>query len=297
MDYNSQNQAIHVDISPNKFEWENITMKVGKLEIILRRTDTHPSPLSLPFETFTTLIERFADSKVELTMKIDSALRAETILTEEFRRANIEAYQASDDVSQTFYAYLIGMGIAITGITALAGVIQNNSGSYKLLLEIIATILLILVTFISYAFRRRFSELDKIYRTSTKKMQEIKQFYVEQLEQQMPDLKKAIQEQPQKNNTQGIPLYIESVIWVFASFSFGGAIWSALAGPIPYAIQSIFPVLTSALTSPIFNIITGIVSTLTTLASLLVAFKNVSQIREIFETRPRTRKINTNTRR
>jgi hypothetical protein len=115
----------------------------------------------------------------------DVTLKAESILLEEFESAGVAAYQARDNMAGLLNLYMVAAAALATG----AGVLANayNPGN-KLTVTLAQVLLLAVGALLSGAFFARLLDLGHDYRESLIAMNLIKEFYIERLSPQLPEL-------------------------------------------------------------------------------------------------------------
>ena len=116
----------------------------------------------------------------------DTTLNIENLLIEEFKYAGSTAYQALEDRARIVNLYYILLGILVTGLSAIYQ-ISGSAHSYSQLLVIIVLLVVsgLSVTFFINIIRLRQSFLESIIA-----MNVIKDFYIQQFQQQMPNIDK-----------------------------------------------------------------------------------------------------------
>lgn len=118
----------------------------------------------------------------------ETALRAESILLEEFDNAGVAAYQARQDSANLFNLYLLAAGALATGFGVLGSSYNESNKSTVVLVEVL---LLGIAAVLSFAFFARNLDLGREYRESLIAMNLIKEFYIANLAPRMPQLERA----------------------------------------------------------------------------------------------------------
>lgn len=143
-------------------------------------------PGNMPFQ------RRMADSGVSTDDAPDPqmvhALNAENILMQEFNHANVTAYQTKDERAHVFNTYLVQMGVLFTGLVTLETIYANHP------LNVLAVSALIVGVFagvVSVAYFARVFALGSTLQDSLIAMNLIKEFYIQQLKREMPQLEQA----------------------------------------------------------------------------------------------------------
>lgn len=120
---------------------------------------------------------------------VETTLKAESMLLEEFNAASVAAYQAKEDSAGLVNLYLLSAGALATGL----GVIVNAyTPSSRVSLELLQTLVLAIGGILSFAFFARFLDLARDYRVSVETMASVRDYYVERLRQQLPDISRAL---------------------------------------------------------------------------------------------------------
>lgn len=115
----------------------------------------------------------------------DATLKAENILLEEFNHASVVAYQAKDELTNLYNLYLITVGVLATGLGVLANTYNSKNAITVMLVEVIVLSIASILSFALYV--RRF-DIAREYRDSVLTMNRIKDYYIQRLASQMPDL-------------------------------------------------------------------------------------------------------------
>lgn len=115
----------------------------------------------------------------------DPTLKAENILLEEFNHASVVAYQAKDELTNLYNLYLITVGVLATGLGVLANTYNSKNAITVLLVEVI---ILSIASILSFALYVRRFDIAREYRESLLTMNRIKDYYIQRLASQMPDL-------------------------------------------------------------------------------------------------------------
>jgi hypothetical protein len=163
------------------------------------------------------------------TPQTPNTLHAESVLMQEFNYANVTAYQAKEERSSVFNVYLIQLGIAISGLVTLETiyVIHPLIG-----LTVVGIIVGTLSAVESLVYFARLFALGRVFQDSTIAMNLIKEFYIQQLKRQMPQLEQAfhwrlvdtdVMEQPVK-----LPFVMSFTVALSGSLSFAFAVYLSL---------------------------------------------------------------------
>lgn len=116
------------------------------------------------------------------------ALHAENILMQEFNHANVTVYQAKEERARVFNTYLVQMGVLFTGLVTLETIYASHP------LNVLAVTALVGGVFggvESVAYFARVFALGSTLRDSLIAMNLIKEFYIQQLKREMPQLAQA----------------------------------------------------------------------------------------------------------
>ena len=182
-------------------------------------------PLNIPFQQPVPSVQELAGSGREAR---GSDLKAESILLEEFGYAGVSAYQARQDSAALINLYLLATGALATGL----GVMVNAySGVDRPTVSIIAIAALTIFALFSFAFFARFLALEQEYREGMLAMGVIKEFYIQRLRHEAPDIELAFHWRLRKRPrgvtlASGVPL-IAWTVALLSGLSVAGAIGEA----------------------------------------------------------------------
>ncbi len=115
----------------------------------------------------------------------DVTLKAESILLEEFESASVTGYQAKDNMAGLLNLYMVAAAALATGSGVLASAYNPSN---KLTITLVQVLLLAVGAFLSLAFFIRLLDLGHEYRESLIAMNLVKEFYIERLSSQLPEL-------------------------------------------------------------------------------------------------------------
>jgi len=118
--------------------------------------------------------------------KINATLNIENLLIEEYKYAGSTAYQALEDRARVINLYYILLGIVATGFS----VIYQFSGASHPYSQVLVIILLLIVSGLSISFFINIIRLRQSFLESIITMNVIKEFYIQQFQQQMPSIEK-----------------------------------------------------------------------------------------------------------
>jgi hypothetical protein len=119
--------------------------------------------------------------------KLDVSLRVENILLKEFDYAGLSAYQVYENRERIFNFYFTLMGALLSGLGALYQISVNSHTDWRPL----ATALLVAGGLLSAIFYVRLIHLRQDLRDSVITTYVIKEFYIQQFVEEIPDLEQA----------------------------------------------------------------------------------------------------------
>lgn len=153
---------------------------------------------------------------------IDSTLKAESILLEEFNAASVSAYQAKESGQTLFNLYLLSAGALATGL----GVIVNAySPTARLSLDLLQTVILCIAGILSFALFAKFLEQRQEYADGVRTMETIRELYVHRLHAHLPEIEAALRSRwkggmPARSSADAI---ISGAMALLGSLCFAGA--------------------------------------------------------------------------
>ena len=167
---------------------------------------------------------------------MDTTLKAESILLEEFKQASVTANQIKVEVASLFNIYLIAGSIVASSILALGTLFATNyiyftaegrvviggAHYYTLILSII----LLLCGTISITFFARFVHLNQEYLESISIMNEINEFYIQRLKQELPNIEQVLHRVQPSRNHKSVPYVIRYTVSLAGSLCLGYAFFS-----------------------------------------------------------------------
>ncbi|HXZ04752.1 MAG TPA: hypothetical protein VEH81_07950, partial [Ktedonobacteraceae bacterium] len=143
---------------------------------------------NMPFERSTSFQNTDPTGKANGSNNtIDTSLKIENMLLEEFNYVSVTAYQAMEDRARISSFYYLLLGVLASG---LAAVYQFSGGTRNIPLPLVA-LLLIIGALISISFFVTLIRLRQAYKESLLTMNVIKEFYIDQFKQQMPAIEQA----------------------------------------------------------------------------------------------------------
>jgi len=157
-----------------------------------------------------------------------TALKAESILIEEFNYAGAVAYQAREDSANLINVYLLATGAMATGLGVMASVYSTTT---RVTIGFIGVAALIIFALFSFAFFARFLSLEEEYRDGALAMGLIREFYIYALRESMPEIELAFQwrlrRRPRGATLAGGSPLVAWVIALLSGLSVAGAIGEA----------------------------------------------------------------------
>lgn len=120
---------------------------------------------------------------------LDTTIKADSILTQEFMHASGSAHQLRDHSNSLFNFFLISAGALSTGLGVIVNIYKNGSGTPTL--EFIQVLLLAAGALLAFVIFIRFIQLSQEYRENLLTMNLIKEFYITHLRREMPEVDRA----------------------------------------------------------------------------------------------------------
>src|SRR5947209_4402014 len=142
-------------------------------------------PMNMPFPRSANY--RTTRPEVKPDDKLNGALNIENMLLEEFNYASLTAYQAMEDRTRMFNLYLLLVGVLASGL----GAVYQFGGSASTYTRPLAIILLLIAGIAGIAFLVKLIRLRQAWRESVICMNVIKEFYIGQFRQQIPQIERA----------------------------------------------------------------------------------------------------------
>ncbi|HZC07111.1 MAG TPA: hypothetical protein VE338_15860 [Ktedonobacterales bacterium] len=182
-------------------------------------------PLNIPFQQPAPFI---TSGESAVGQAAGQELKAESILLEEFGYAGVSAYQARQDSAALINLYLLATGALATGL----GVMVNAyGGANRPTIGMIAIAALSIFAIFSFAFFARFLALEQEYRESVLAMSVIKEFYIQRLRRDAPEIELAFHWRLRKRPrgatlAGGVPL-IAWTVALLSGLSIAGAVGEA----------------------------------------------------------------------
>lgn len=120
---------------------------------------------------------------------LDSTLKVDSILTQEFMHASGSAHQLRDHSNTLFNFFLLASGALSTGLGVIVNIHKNGGASATL--EFLQVLLLSAGAVLAFVIFIRFFKLAKEYRQSLITLNLIRQFYIAHLRREMPEIDRA----------------------------------------------------------------------------------------------------------
>jgi hypothetical protein len=183
-----------------------------------------PAPPAPPARSSTRPLRAgISDAELPARVQADTLLKAESILLEEFKHASTSAHDALQGHSNLFYVYILGVGALVTFAGALFGLYSATQNYVLLTLSI--TVAGLLGGAVSFAFYVKSLDLRREYREHLDTMAAIRDFYIRELETEMPHVRQAfrVHRPDAAGSPPGGTLALEGAIALLGSFFFGEA--------------------------------------------------------------------------
>lgn len=168
--------------------------------------------------------------------RLDSGLKIENMLLEEYNYAATTAYQAMEDRARMFNMYLLVVGI----LGSAFGAVYPLGGVTRAIIQPIAAIVLFAAGVAGIAFFVLLIRLRQAFRQSLITMTVIKEFYIREFQQQMPAIVHAFRWRlkgiPAGERAGSATFIVCHVVGFIAALCFAGCIFMAnelLAGVFP----------------------------------------------------------------
>ena len=198
-------------------------------------------PTNMPFPRSASFRVK-GDAGPHSASNLNATLNIENILLEEFNYAGVTAYQAIEDrarVSSLYYLLLGALASALLAIYQLGG----NTHTYS---QPLVVALFVLAGVLSVTFYEKIIRLRQAYRESLICMNVIKEFYIEQFQQQMPQIENAFRWRlktiPPGERIGSVTFATSALIGLMGSLCFAGAVLvgiqpGIIAGPTAYGLR------------------------------------------------------------
>ncbi len=191
-----------------------------------------PHPLHAPY--------RGSESASAAGDKLDATLKLENMLLEEFKYAGLTAYQAMEDRTRMFNLYLLLVGVLASGL----GAVYQFGGSANTYTRPLAIALLLIAGIVGIAFSVKLIRLRQVWRESVICMNVIKEFYIQQFRQQMPQIEHAFRWRlktiPAGERSGSTTFVVYSTVALLESVCFAGAAFVS-ANSTPFLSTGVYP--------------------------------------------------------
>ena len=167
------------------------------------------------------------------SMTADTFLKSESILLEELRHLSKNASQINSEISGTFNAYLIAIGVIAIGVGMLqifhTELFRQGYTVTPFFLDVVTIAVLIFGGILSFIFLLRFLHLAKREFRNNVAMNKTRTFCINYLKSQMPTLEEAFYKQDDTKFFSNVPPYICHTVSLIGSLCFGGAFYIILS--------------------------------------------------------------------
>lgn len=200
-------------------------------------------PRDVPFARSAPYREAEADQRAAVSggirmdgAPVETTLKAENILLEEFNAASVAAYQAKETGQTLLNLYLLSAGALVTGL----GVIVNAyAPSARTALDLLQTAILAIAGILSFALYAKYLEQRQEYHESMRVMEAIRDVYVRRLRSSIPEIEAALRPRGHGDLSArgGADAIISGTMALLGSLCFGGSMGHELGllGSAPIA--------------------------------------------------------------
>ena len=143
---------------------------------------------------------------------LDKSLKLENILIEEYNFSKNYSIQVLHDRRETVYLYILVIGIAASAITLIA--LNTNTHAN---LNLLTFVILVIFGFYNLFFYIHFVNIGKVYKDSIFKMKIIRDFYIDQFQNQVPGIRGILSPNLEFNSPDILRPTNHNVCLVFAS--------------------------------------------------------------------------------
>ncbi len=181
--------------------------------------------------------------------KYDTTLKLESMLMEEFNYANIAAYQAYEDRARMFNLYLLLIGVVASAIGAIfqIGKPDTSSGGG---LQALVILLLVAGAVLGIFFFGMLIKLRQAHHESILAMNTVKEFYINKLKAQMPEVEHAfrwrLRTMPTGERLGSFTFLVCYTIAFLGSLCLAGATFEAYNAFFSHALDATLPFLGNA---------------------------------------------------
>ncbi len=166
--------------------------------------------------------------RYDASKELDTKLSIENMLLEEYKYASTAAYQAIEDRARVINLYYILIGILATGLAA----IYQFSGPYHAYSQLLAILLLLVASGLSFTFFINIIRLRQAFLESIICMNLIKEFYIQQFQRQMPGIEQVfrwrLKTVPAAERTGSVTFVMSYLIASVGSLCFATAVALAI---------------------------------------------------------------------
>lgn len=198
-----------------------------------------PFPRSAPYRDDDT-----ARSETSSSDKLDTTLKIENLLLEEFNYASVTAYQAIEDRARISSFYYLLLGVLASGLAA----IYQFGGGVRSYSHFLVITLLLVASVVSFTFFVTIIRLRQAYRESVICMNVVKEFYIQQFQQQMPSIEHAFRWRlktiPTGERTGSVTFIMSHLIALIGSLSLAGTVFVSMYQSFDATIAFVMSVLT-----------------------------------------------------
>ena len=163
----------------------------------------------------------------------DTSLKAESLLLEDLRHLSENATQINSEISGTYNAYLIAVGIIGIGVGTLqifhTELLRQGYVVTPFILDVVTIVVLIFGGILSFIFLLRFLHLVKREFHNIVATNKIRAFYINYLKPHMPTIGEAFYKQDDTKSFSNVPSYICYTVSLIGSLCFAGAFYIILS--------------------------------------------------------------------
>jgi len=229
-----------------------------------RDTPNMPFSRNAPFAQ----VRREGEGEGEARNGLDTTLKLDNMLLEEFNYANTTAYQAMEDRARMFNLYLLLIGVLGSGLAA----IYQLGGSLRAYTPILAIGLLAIAGVMGIAFFIKLIRLRQAWRESAVAMGMIKEYYIQEFMPLKGGVEKAfhwrLETLPSNEKRGSVTFVVCTTVAILASLCFAGAAF--------IAVQQWLGLLVTAIAPPSFSVPTVPVSLVAAGIAFLAAYLSLS---------------------
>ncbi len=217
---------------------------------------------NMPFQRNAPYTQEMRESGLDTTLKLDN------MLLEEFNYASTTAYQAMEDRARMFNLYLLLIGVLGSGLAA----IYQLGGGLRAYTPILAIGLLVIAGVMGIAFFVKLIRLRQAWRDSAVAMGVIKEYYIQEFTPLKEGVGKAfhwrLDTLPMSEKRGSVTFVVCTTVAILASLCFAGAAF--------IAVQQWLSLLVTAIAHPSFAIPTVPVSLVVAAVAFLATYLSLS---------------------